>query len=99
MCGILLVYNSSNVISDLNEGINPMEHRGGEFSGIAINQPNPNFLAFAGRGTIDELYSQMFNNENFRMSLPRCKSGIGQTKYSTISTSSLKNAQPVKYGN
>ncbi len=95
MCGILLVYNSVDLIKDLHIGLESMEHRAGESTGIAISQPNPQFMIFRSEGPARMLFYDMFRGNN---SYPKCRSGIGHGRYSTVGKSDKKNMQPVKSG-
>src|SRR3989344_1267867 len=95
MCGILLIYNSDNLLPDLEKGIKAMEHRGGESTGIAVAQPNPNFIIHREYGIAANLFDRLRENND---SYPRYRSGICGTRYATSSTSGKRNMPPAKHG-
>lgn len=69
-------------------GLEALQHRGQESSGIVTSEGNNRFNSHKGMG----LVRNVFNNEN--IAKLKGSLGIGHTRYSTKSTSEVINCQP-----
>ena len=86
MCGILGIFNRSEAVVELYEGLIALQHRGQDSAGIITY--NEMFHLKKGNG----LVSRVFNDKNLSRLVG--KAGIGHVRYPTIGPGSIEDAQP-----
>jgi amidophosphoribosyltransferase len=86
MCGILGIFNRSEAVAELYEGLIALQHRGQDSAGIITY--NEMFHLKKGNG----LVSRVFNDKNLSRLVG--KAGIGHVRYPTIGPGSIEDAQP-----
>ena len=86
MCGIIGILSNNEVVSELYDGLMPLQHRGQDSSGIATYDGK--FHIKKGMGLVREVFNER------SMKWLTGNMGVGQTRYITASGPSLDEAQP-----
>jgi len=89
MCGIIGYLGSGSALDVVLEGLEQLEYRGYDSSGLTIKTPE-GFKRVRAEGSLDHLKKKIEKLEG--------SMGIGHTRWATHGTSSVENAHPHKVG-
>jgi amidophosphoribosyltransferase len=86
MCGVLGIFNRTEAVAELYEGLIALQHRGQDSAGIITYDEM--FHLKKGNG----LVARVFNEKNLSRLVG--KAGIGHVRYPTVGPGSIEDAQP-----